>query len=364
VETKAKQAECAARHYVDNKAKRAEYAALYYGKNKAKFAEYAARRSTETKVKLAEYGAWYRGKNKMLLKASAARKRGANKDRTRIVCSIRKVLPAEKARLRAYRSLPATKERVRARNKARALRVNAIEKDYVTDFLQKHPDVQPKSHLITNHQIECMFETLLDSRSSKIIDALKGFTLREAFIKRKLYASIYPWLARGTGVDKRPGQNYAECVRFLVKDPNPILTNGDEGGKHYRTGTDGFNNLGLVSITLAEFDTASACSRFESYVQKFLDTRRYGIEKLFKQAGAGKLYQLYRRCDVNFMIRSGDHSPVFTCGITVLHDVRMASCNAANHVTSMRSGEEGQLSLINKPARWEATFARNLSMFG
>ena len=262
----------------------------------------------------------------------------------------------EKARLRA------TKKSVCVRNKARALRVNAIEKDYVRDFLRKHPDVQPKSHMIKDQQIERMFQTLLDSRSSKIVDALQGFSLREAFMKRKLYASIYPWLARGTGVDKRPGQHYTESVRFLIK-PNPILTNGDEGGKHYRIGTEGFNNLGLVSITLAEFDTASACSRFESYVQKYLDTRRYGMEKLFKKAGAGKLYQHYRRCDVNYMVRSGDHSPVYTCGITVLHDVRMASCNAANHVTSMRSGDEGQLSLINKPARWEATWARNCRMF-
>jgi hypothetical protein len=315
---------------------------------------YKARYAAKHKLQNA---ACYRGKNR-----SAARKRRANKDRTRIVRSIRKALPAEKARLRAYRSLPATKDRVCARNKARALRVNAIEKDYVSEFLRKHPDVQPKSHMIKDQQIERMFQTLLDSRSSKIVDALQGFSLREAFMKRKLYASIYPWLARGTGVDKRPGQHYTESVRFLIK-PNPILTNGDEGGKHYRIGTEGFNNLGLVSITLAEFDTASACSRFESHVQKYLDTRRFGLEKLFEKEGGGKLYQLYRRSDVNYMIRSGDHSPVFTCGITVAHGVRMASCNAANHVTSIRSGDEGQLSLINKPARWEKTWARNLSMF-
>ena len=142
------------------------------------------------------------------------------------------------------------------------------------------------------------------------------------------------------------------------------MTNGEDGGKHYRVGTDSYRNLGLVSIKLAEFDTASACSRFESYVQNYMDSRRYGLEKLFKQAGAGKLYQKYRRCDVNYMISSKDHSPVFTCGVTILHDVRMASCNAAHHVTSMRSGEEGQLSIINRREKWEDTWERNKRMFG
>jgi hypothetical protein len=296
-------------------------------------------------------------RNTLQLKASATRKRCANKDRVRIVNSIRKA--SDKARLRAYRALPATKERVRVKNKERALRVNAIEKEYVKDFLRNHPDVQPKSHMITEHQMHSMFEKLLDSRSSKIIDSLQGFTLREAFVKRKLYASIYPWFARGSGLET----GYAECFRFLV-DPNPILTNGQDKGKHYRVGTESFNNLGLVSITLAEFDSAWAAAAFEAYVEKYLDSRRYGTEKLFKKAGAGKLYQQYRRCDVNYMIRSGDHSPVFTCGVTILHDVRIASCNAAHHVTSMRSGEDGQLSLINKRKRWEATWGRSCSMFG
>ena len=56
-------------------------------------------------------------------------------------------------------------------------------------------------------------------------------------------------------------------------------------------------------------------------------TRRYGMENLFKQAGACKLYQHYRRYDAAYMLRSGDHAPVYTCA------VQMASCNASHHVT-------------------------------
>jgi hypothetical protein len=334
--------------------------------NKEKIKAYHAKQYALHKAKHMAYAREFYARNKHLFKATRDRKRAANKGHKRVVNTIRKViLPASKARSRAYRALPSTKERVRLRNRVRASRINFIEKEYVAEFLHTHPEVQPKSHLITDHQIKFMFEKLLDERSSKITNALGGFTIREAFLERKLYASIYPWLARGSGLDRRPGQNYAECERFLVKDPNPILTNGEyEGGKHYRTGTESFKNLGLVSITLAQFDTASACSRFESYMQNFMDTRRYGMEKLWKKAGAGKLYQKYRRCDITHMEKYGDFKPVYTCGITVLPDVRMASCNTQNFVTSIRSGDEGQLSKINQPARWAKTWARDQAMFG
>jgi hypothetical protein len=241
--------------------------------------------------------------------------------------------------------------------------VNNIEKDYVTEFLRTNPDVQPKSHLISDAQIEGMLRNILDRRTPTILAALQGYTLREAFVNRKLYASLYIWLARGSGVDHRPGQNYSESERFLVRDPNPILSNADKG-THFKVGTEDFKDMGLVSIPLATFDTASACSRFESHMQKFFDFRRYGMEKLWKTAGAGKLYQKYRRCDIAAMQKNGSNSLVFTCGISVLHDVRMASSNASNCATSITSGDEGILSQINKPARWAATLARDQRMFG
>ena len=70
-----------------------------------------------------------------------------------------------------------------------------------------------------------------------------------------------------------------------------------------------------------------------------------------EKAGGGKLYQKYRRCDISAMQKTGSTSLVYTCGITVLHGVRMSSCNCANYVTSIRSGEEGILSMFNQPAR-------------
>jgi hypothetical protein len=311
----------------------------------------------------AAYSAWYRATNKQTINATAVRKYAANKDRLRILRTTRKALPAVKARLLAYQALPATKERIRARNKARAKRVNTIEKDYVTEFLRTHPDVQPKSHLITDAQIDGMLIKLLDSRTPTILEALHGFTLREAFVNRKLYASLYIWLARGSGVDQRPGQNYAECERFLVRDPNPILTNADMG-THYKVGTPDFKGMGLVSIPLATFDTASACSRFESRMQNFFDFRRYGMEKLWKKAGAGKLYQKYRRSDIAAMQNTNSNALVYTCGITVLHDVRMASTDSNNVLSKISSGGEGVLSKVNSPARWASTLCRDRHMFG
>jgi hypothetical protein len=332
--------------------------------NKEKIKQYHLRTYAMNKAKQNASARAFYAKNKHLFKRTRDRKRASTKGNARIVHKIRNtVLPRAKALIRAYRALPQTKKRIRDRRKARASRVDAIEKEYVTNFLRTYTQVQPKSHLITDKQIENMFLKLVDSKSPQITRALRGHTIREAFIDRKLYASIYPWLARGSGLEKRQGQNYAECERFLVRDPNPILTNAEDG-RHYRIGTENYKNLGLVSIKLASFDTVSACSRFESYMQKFLDTRRYGVEKLWKQAGAGKLYQKFRRCDITHMKKCGNFTPLYTCGITVLLDVTMASFNTQNFITSIRSGDEGQLSKINQPARWAKTWARDQQMFG
>ena len=135
-------------------------------------------------------------------------------------------------------------------------------------------------------------------------------------------------------------------------------------GKHFKVGTKDYKDLGLVSIPLATFDTASACSRFESRKQNFFDFRQYGMEKLWKKAGAGKLYQKYRRCDIAAMQKTNSNSLVYTCGISVLHSVTMASTNSSNVLTKIRSGEEGILSTIHQPALWAKTMARDRIMFG
>jgi hypothetical protein len=331
--------------------------------NKEKIKQYHLRTYAMKKAKKNSSARAFYAKNKHLFKRTRDRKKSTTWN-AHIVHKIRNtVLPTAKARIRAYRALPQTKKRIRERNKKRISRLHVIEKDYVTEFLRTHTQVQPKSHLITDQQIEYMFFKIIDSQSPEILTALRGYTIREAFIDRKLYASIYPWLARGSGLEKRNGQNYAECERFLVRDPNPILTNAEDG-RHYRKGTENYKNLGLVSIKLASFDTVSACSRFESYIQHFLNFRRYGVEKLWKLAGAGKLYQKFRRCDITHMKKCGNFTPLYTCGITVLLDVTMASCNTQNFITSIRSGDEGQLSKINQPARWAKTWARDQQMFG
>ena len=99
-------------------------------------------------------------------------------------------------------------------------------------------------------------------------------------------------------------------------------------------------------------------------MQKFFDGRRYGLEKLWKKAGAGKLYQKYRRCDIAAMQKSNSNALVYTCGITVLHDVRMASTDSNNVLSKISSGEEGVLSKIHQPALWAKTLARDMHMFG
>jgi hypothetical protein len=276
---------------------------------------------------------------------------------------VRTFKPVEKARLRAYKAHPVNRERERERRKAHRDRLNAIEKGYVTEFLRLNPSIQLKSHLVTDQQMNNMILRLLDSKSSSIVDNLHGFTLREAFVDRKLYASMYIWLARDAGVTKRPGQHFAEAERFLLCDPRPTLIN-EETGQRYRGNDKNYQDIGLVTIPVASFDTACACSAFETKLQQFFDTRRYGCEKLWKVCGSGRLYQKLRRCDINALEKSGSNTPVFTCGISYINHVRIQGMNAENRITSIRSGQEGQLSRVQQPARWLATYRRNLEMFG
>jgi hypothetical protein len=271
--------------------------------------------------------------------------------------------PTEKARLRAYKAKPECQQRERDRRKAHRTRLNTIEKDYVTEFLLRNPNIRLKSHLLTGKQMDNMILHLIDSKASSIVKNLHGLTLREAFVDRKLYASIYIWLARDSGVTKRPGQNFAEAERFLLCDPRPTLINGDTG-QRYRGNDDSFHDIGLVTIPLASFDTACACSAFETKLQEFFDSRRYGCEKLWKVCGSGRLYQKLRRCDITALEKSGSNSPVFTCGISYVNHVRVQSLSSNNLVTSIRSGPEGQLSKVQFPAKWMTTYLRDREMFG
>jgi hypothetical protein len=328
----------------------------------------------------------YRVMNSVHIKAYALRWQAANKRRTlpyykeqfirrkveykrksysriRTVQKFRASTPIVKARKRAYKALPANQQRERVRRKAHRTRLNSIEKDYVTEFLRRNPNIILKSHIITSSQMDNMILRLLDSKTPSIVDNLHGLTLREAFVDRKLYASVYVWLARDSGVTKRPGQSFAEAERFLLCDPRPTLINGDTG-QRYRGNDDSFRDIGLVTIPLASFDTACACSAFETKLQEFFNSRRYGCEKLWKVCGSGRLYQKLRRCDIAALEKSGSTTPVFTCGISYVNHVRIQSLSSNNIVTSIRSGSEGQLSKIQHPAKWMATYFRDKEMFG
>lgn len=283
--------------------------------------------------------------------------------RTRVANKLHASRPATKARLLAHRAHPANRELARVRRRTHASRINAIEKEYVTEFLRKNTDIQLKSHLLTSTQMDSMLSTLLDSKTPTIVDNLHGLTLRQAFVDRQLYASMYIWLARDSGITKRPGQSFAEAERFILRDPRPVLVNGDTG-QRYRATDSSYRDIQLVTIPLATFDTACACSAFETKLQTYFDTRRFGVERMWRVCGAGKLYQKLRRCDINAIEKSGNRTPTFTCGISYINNVRIQGLNSENFVTSIRSGTDGQLSKVQQPAKWLATYKRDLAMFG
>jgi len=286
-----------------------------------------------------------------------------NADRIRVVRKAWKALPATKARLRAYKAQPANIKRARARSKARASRVQFIEKEYVTSFLRAHPDVPITSGKMTDAEAHIQVMELLNSTNETILGRFEGMTLREAFEKRGMaHSSLYVYLSRGSGLDRRPGQSYAECERFLVADPNPILTQLD--GSHYKASTPAYRDLELRSMALRSYDTVSAAAKVEAALQHFLDGRGYGHQKLWKIAGVGKIRATFRRCDINNMIKTGNYRPEFTVGISWVDHVRWRSTNSDNVLSSITCGSEGQPSKINRPKRWANTWARDRNMFG
>ena len=268
--------------------------------------------------------------------------------RVRAVGILRKRFSSGKARAFNAAATHANKERARIRRRARASRMHKEDAAYVTAFLKLNPDIQLKSHLLSSDQMDWMIAKLLDSKAKSIVDNLHGFTMREAFVDQKLYASVYIWLARDDGVTNRPGQSFAECERFLLKDPRPTLVNG-ETGERYRAGDQSFKSIELVSFALATFDTACACSEFETKLQRYFDARRFGSARLWKQTGAGRLYQKLRRCDIRAIESTGNRAPVFTCGISYVNHVRIQSMSHDLRITSIRSGIEGQLSRVQPP---------------
>jgi hypothetical protein len=283
----------------------------------------------------------------------------------RFVSGVRKILssarPATKARIRAYRKKPVNRDRVRAREKSRRNRVQYIEKEHVVSFLREHPDVPVKSAKMTDADAYMQVQELLDSHNPTILQAL-GMTLRNAFEGGgKPHSSLYVYLSRGSGLERRPGQRYTESERFLLSDPNPVLTTLD--GSHYRVSTPAYEALELRSIALCSYDTISAASKVEAALQHFLDARSYGCEKLWKVAGVGKIHATFRRCDINNMINTGNYRPEFSVGITWIENVRWRSTSADNVLTTITCGSNGQISKINRPTRWIKTWKRDQEMF-
>jgi hypothetical protein len=295
-------------------------------------------------------------------RARARAYRIRNADRIRVVQRAWRSLPATKARLRAYNAQPANVKRERARSNARASRVQFIEKGYVTSFLREHPHVPVTSGTMTDREAHLQMLELIHCTNKTILDRFNGMSIYDAFKKRGMgHSSVYVYLSRGSGLERRPGQSYAECERFLVADANPILTQID--GRHYKPSMSEYKNLELCSMALRSYDTVSAASKVEAALQHFLDGLGYGHQKLWKIAGVGKIRAMFRRCDINNMVKTGDYRPEFTVGISWIDQVRWRSTNADNVLASITCGTEGQPSKINRPKRWANTWARDRNMF-
>ena len=336
------------------KAKKLAYTHL--ASTKAKKLAYQKQYKSKHADSIRAYQKAYAARPTVRAKAIACRNLPANKTKLRAYQN----LPDTKARALAHRNLPENKAREQARNRARASRVQRIEKQYVKNFLVKHPELVVTSGKLTDAEARVQLMELLHSRAPHLLGALSGMTLHEAFVKRKLNASMYIYLARGTGLQKCSGRNYSESERFLVNDPNPTLTQLD--GSHYKVSQQAYKDLGLKFLPMATFETASACATFEAGAQEYFDKRWLGGEKLWKVTGAGRVRATFRRCDISYMERTGDYTSVFTCGITWTEGVCFQGLNDQNQLTRIVSGE-GQESKVHQRKRWADTWARDRAMF-
>ena len=164
---------------------------------------------------------------------------------------------------------------------------------------------------------------LMDDKTSTIgkaiFDAL-GMTLRESFWDGNFNGAMYALTSRGDG---DVGAGAAEAVRFLVNNRGTtILTHPD--GKDFKYSQSEFKNLQTTYVPLRICNSFANCTTMESAFQLLFDFLPLGSRRLWLRSGVGRSYLALRKMDMKYIEKSGDKSPKFMCGITIIRNVSVS----------------------------------------
>lgn len=216
---------------------------------------------------------------------------------------------------------------------------------------------------------------LIDDKHSpigkEIYITLGEMTLREAFWEGNFDGAMYALTSRGSAT---VGGSCAEYIGFLVSNRrHPVLTI-DTDCKKFKYCDQAFNDLGLVYCPIRALTTYADCTTMESAFQLLFDFLEIGRHRLWVKSGNGHSQLPLRKVDVKYIERSGDKTPTFMFGITILRNIsnvkRSINANGRNVVVSITGGN-GVACTVNQPliprmftneSQWEALVAAQATL--
>ena len=182
----------------------------------------------------------------------------------------------------------------------------------------------------------------------QLMDALGGNTLREALWDGRAPVAIYPSATRGHG---GVGGSAAEGIRFIVNDPSPVLRCAPDN-QHFKFMDTGFKDLDLSYVPIYITYSYANCTTMERAFQLFFDYLTIGSQRLWKQSGAGNFGRSLRSCDMKYVERTGDKSPKFMVGLTILSNVSVIEKGVdenGSDVVKLITGGNGTKCTVNQP---------------
>jgi hypothetical protein len=234
----------------------------------------------------------------------------------------------------------------KSRMKKHTKKLKATEQFIVENSVEVDVDETPLSDQEAFNRVLAIIGDKDSVVGAKIFDTLGEQTLRQAFWDGCGNHAMYPCAARGNaGVDIGAA---AESIRFMVKDPGPILRHADDN-KDFKYSQESFKELGLVYIPIYITNSYANCTTFESAFQLFFDFLPIGSHRLWKQSGTGVFHRPLRTGDMKYIKETGDLNPKFFFGITVLKNVNVVEMEIDSEVVKSITGGNEVACNVNQP---------------
>ncbi|KAJ1465784.1 hypothetical protein T484DRAFT_1757171 [Baffinella frigidus] len=271
---------------------------------------------------------------------------------------VRGAIPAVRAKRKAVHDIYYARPEIRAQFSATGIRTNArrrqkkhanVERFIVDNGINM--DTEPLSHKDAFDYVLAMMDDSDSVIGRRIFNTLGGMTLRTAFWDGNSNAAFYALSARG---DADYGSSQAESIRFLVNNANDKYKSvlSQYGGTHFKYSDNAFKDLEYVYCPIRICSSWADCTKVEAALQLLFDFLPLGERRLWMRPGNGCSILRLRKCDMKYIKVSGDKSPKFMCGITVLKNVsvveRTIDANGNDIVVSITAGR-GVHCTVNQP---------------